>query len=180
MIRNLMLAVLAASILVMPAVSRAEEGPIAVVDIQRLLTGSKAGLNIQQQLEMHKSKFLADIKEQELKLRDDEKALAAQRESMPPEEFAKKAKEFEEKLPEKRRVAQERKQAIENAANKAVTQLRNEILKIVQAISDEKGYSLVINKQNVVINSKGMDITEETLARLDKNLSQIALEISDK
>lgn len=181
--KTLMKAVIAAVILMisMPAASMAADPTaVAVVDVQKLLKDSKAGVNIQQQLETHKTKFLAEIAQQEQKLREDEKVLSGQRSSLPPEEFAKKAKEFESELTESRRVAQERKKALEDAASKSIGKLRDEILKIVQQISDEKGYSLVINSQNVVINSKGMDITDEALARLDKTVSEIALEIADK
>lgn len=181
--KTFMKAVIAAAILMIgvPAASMAADPTaVAVVDVQKLLKDSKAGVNIQQQLETHKTKFLAEIAQQEQKLRDDEKALSGQRSSLPAEEFAKKAKAFESELTESRRVAQERKKALEDAASKSIGKLRDEILKIVQQISDEKGYSLVINSQNVVINSKGMDITDETLARLDKAVSEIALEIADK
>lgn len=181
--KTLVKAVIVTAILMiwMPAVSMAADSTaVAVVDVQKLLKDSKAGINIQQQLETHKTKFLAEIAQQEQKLRDDEKALSGQRGSLPVEEFAKKAREFESELTESRRLAQERKRALEDAAAKSIGKLRDEIVKIVQQISDEKGYSLVINRQNVVISSKGMDITDETLARLDKAVSQIALEITDK
>jgi outer membrane protein len=181
--KTLMKAVIATAILLVciPVASMAADPTaVAVVDVQKLLKDSKAGVNIQQQLETHKTKFLAEIAQQEQKLREDEKALSGQRSSLPAEEFAKKAKTFESELTESRRIAQERKKALEDAAAKSIGKLRDEILKVVQQISDEKGYSLVINSQNVVINSKGMDITDETLARLDKAVSEIALEIADK
>ncbi|MCE7886026.1 MAG: OmpH family outer membrane protein [Alphaproteobacteria bacterium PRO2] len=181
--KMLMKAVIAAAILLMfvPAVSMAADPTaVAVVDVQKLLKDSKAGMNVQQQLEAHKTKFLTEIAQQEQKLREDEKALSEQRSSLQADEFAKKAKAFESELTESRRIAQERKKALEDAASKSMGKLRDEILKIVQQIADEKGYGLVINRQNVIISSKGMDITEETLARLDKAVSKIALEIADK
>lgn len=168
------------SILALPgAVNAADPTAVAVVDIQKLLTESKAGKNIQSQLETHKTKFLADISKQEQKLRDDEKALADKRATLPADEFATKAKAFESELTETRRKAQERKRALEEAAAKSMGTLRDEIIKVVQKISDEEGYSLVINSQNVVINSKGMDITDKALANLDKAISQVSLEIAD-
>lgn len=158
----------------------AEPTTVAVVDVQKLMKDSKAGMDIQQQLETHKTKFLTEIGKQEQKLRDDEKALSGKRSSMAPEEFAKEAKKFEGELTESRRMAQERKKALEDAASKSMGKLRDEILKIVQQIADERKFSLVINRQNVIISGKDMDITEETLARLDKAISKVALEIADK
>lgn len=180
----LMKAVLTAAmflVIAVPGYARAAEPTsVAVVDMQKLLTESKAGKNIQEQLEKYKSGFLADISKQEQKLREDEKALADKRASLPAEEFATKAKAFESELTKTRRKAQERKRAIEESAAKGLGTLRSEILKVVQKISDEEGYALVINAQNVVINNKSMDITGKALVNLDKAISQISLEIADK
>ena len=150
------------------------------MDVQKLLTESKAGKNIQEQLEAQKNKFLAELSKQEQKLRDDEKAIGEKRSEMKQEEFSKKAKEFENELADTRRRAQERKKALEESAAAGIVKLRNEILKVVQGIADEKGYSLVINKQIVVVSGKDMDITGEALARLDKAISKIALQMPDK
>ncbi len=158
----------------------AEAVSIAVVDVQLILNESSAGKNIQTQLEAHKTKFLSEISQQEQKLREDEKTLSGQRTSLAAEEFAKKAREFEEKLTGTRRQAQERKKALEDAANKALARLRDEIYSVVQGISSEKGYSLVLSRQSVVLSSKDLDITPAVLEKLNKTVSEIPIEINDK
>lgn len=159
-----------------PSVYAAEPISIAIVDIQLLITQSKAGKNIQDQLEKQKSDFLAGISKEEQKLRDNEKALSDQRASLSAEDFAKKAKEFEANLADSRRQAQDHKKDLEESATKALLKLKDEINKVVKAISAEKKYDIVLNSQNVVVGNKSIDITDEALANLDKNISQIPLE----
>src|SRR4051812_26939328 len=104
-------------LLSLPLTARAADPvSIGVVDLQKLLTESAAGKDIQSQMETHKTKFLSEIGAQEQKLREDEKTLTDQRASLPADDFAKKAKDFEEKLNDTRRKAQDRKKALEEAA----------------------------------------------------------------
>ncbi len=162
--------------LALPVVAAAAESPtIAVVDMQQLMNESKAGKNIQEQLEARKKAFLSELSAQEQKLREDEKMLSEQRASLSQEEFAKKAKAFEEKLAQTRSKAQGDKRALEEQAAKALGKLRAEIHTIVQRISDEKGYGLIVSRQAVVISSKELDITSEALESLNKNISEITL-----
>jgi outer membrane protein len=172
--------IIAAALIVFiaPVAHAATPATIAVVDVQKLISQSKAGQDIEKQLETRKTKFLTELQQQEQKLREDEKALAGKRATLSQEDFAKQAKEFEEKLTKTRGEAQERKKALEEAAAKGVLKLRDEILKVVKGIADTEGYTLVINRQNVVLSSDGIDITDKTLAQLDKNISAIPLEIT--
>jgi Skp family chaperone for outer membrane proteins len=176
--RKALLAGLAMLTLIVPVVARAEAPPVsvAVIDIQQLLTESKAGKNIQDQLEKKKAAFLTIIGQEESKLREDEKTLSDQRASLSKEDFAKKANEFETKLNDTRRSAQDQKKALEESAVKALATLRDEIIAITKAISTEKGYSLIIAKQSVVLSDASYDITNEVMDRLNKKISEIPLE----
>ena len=147
-----------------------------MVDVQQLVAESKAGKDIHEQLEARKKTFMADLEKQEQGLRDEQKKLSDERSSLSPDDFTKKAQDFDKKLNETRRAAGERKKALETAAVGALGKLRKEILAIVEAVSKEKGYNLVVTRQSVVIANKEADITTEVLSRLDKKISKIALD----
>ncbi len=158
------------------AARAADPVSIAVVDVQQLVAESKAGKDIHEQLEARKKTFMADLEKQEQGLRDEQKKLSDERSSLSPDDFTKKAQDFDKKLNETRRAAGERKKALETAAVGALGKLRKEILAIVEAVSKEKGYNLVVTRQSVVIANKEADITTEVLSRLDKKISKIALD----
>ncbi|MGB4057850.1 MAG: OmpH family outer membrane protein [Alphaproteobacteria bacterium] len=160
-----------------PAAHAAGDASVAFVDMQMLLTGSNAGKDLQQQIETKKTEFLAVISKEEQKLHEEQKGLSEQKEALTPEEFSKKAKAFEAKLAATRRMTQEKKKILETGANKALEELRSKILKAVQSVSDEKGYELVVSRQSIVIGAKGLDITEDVLAILNRDVVKIDLEL---
>ncbi len=156
----------------------AEATSIGTVDLQKLMADSKAGQSLQKQIEVEKDKFLSEISKKEQALRDEEKKIAEGRDSMKKEEFAKKAKEFEGKLGESREQAQTRKKNLETAAAKALAQLRDRVIAAVKAVGDQRGYNLVLAKQNIVIGPDAADITADVLKKLDENTADITLEVS--
>lgn len=177
--KRFLFVVLCLTAIMAPAAARAELS-IAVVDVQALLTQSDAAKDIEKQVNQNKEKFLAGLSQQEKTLREEEKKLSDERASLSKEEFAKKAKAFEEKLIATRRDAQEQKRAFDIASGKALGKLRDKLIEVSEEIAKEKSYSLVISKQNVIVGESSMDITEETMRRLNLAVKTIPLEITKK
>lgn len=150
---------------------------IAIVDIQGLLQKSKAAVSVQKQLKDQRKSFQAEFSKYEDKLKAAEKELAGQRAKLSAEEFNKKRKEFEKQLLETRSLVQSRKSALDAALKEAMGKLRVEIIKIVADIAEEKDYKLVMSRQNVIIVDKNIDITQDVLAKLDKSLKKIPLNV---
>jgi Skp family chaperone for outer membrane proteins len=159
-----------------PSARAAEAVSIAIVDVQRLIADSSAGKNIHEQLETRKASFLADLSKQEQTLRDEEKKLSDQKASLSQEEFAKKAKEFEKKLNETRKKAQDSKKSLEGSAVTALGKLRKEILNVVESVAKEKGYTIVLTSQSIVVAKDENDITAVVLEKLNTKISKITLE----
>lgn len=155
----------------------AEPAYIAVVDVQKLLGESKAAKDLQGKVKKHQEKFVKDLRKQEDGLRNQEKDLVEKRSSLSQDEFNKKRKEFEEELIKTRRSAQTRKRVLDKAASKSLNTLREHIFKIVGDIADEDGYNLILSRQNVILGANSIDVTDETLKRLNKAVKSIALEI---
>lgn len=150
---------------------------IAVVDVLRILTQSKAALSVQKQRDVLRQEFLDEISKTEQALSQEEKELANEATSLPQEQYAKKRLAYEEKLNDTRKLAQSRKHALEEASNEAMNDLREQLYLVVQEIANEKGYALVISNQNVIAGEKSLDITEETLRRLNQRVKEIPLKL---
>jgi Skp family chaperone for outer membrane proteins len=153
---------------------------VAVVDVQRLMSVSKVAKNIQKQLEAERKNFEKEFEEHETRLRDTEKKLGEQRDSMKPDEFKEKRIAFENELLQTRKLVQTRRRALEGAASKALVTVRKEILEIVANIADKDKYDLVIGRENVILASRAMDITDTVLKELDSKLSKVDLKVEDK
>ncbi len=153
---------------------------IGVVDVFYVLDNAVAAKNIEQQRTDLRGTFLKDISDAEQKLRKEEKTLGEQRKTLKPEDFAIKRRAYETALLETRKKAQDKKRILEESYNAAMNQLRDQLTVIVQQIANEKGYELVISNKNVITGEKSLDITQETLKRLNESISQIPLKLHEQ
>lgn len=173
------------------------QSKIAVVDIQEIMSESKAAKSIQEQLETQRKAFQDDVSKRERALLDQQKALMEEQGQLMEEQktlagantdgsesfnkklaaFEKKRDEFEAELLEMRKLVQKRRQALEKAAGDAIGKLRMEVVEIVAEIADANDYDMVVTKQNVILAQKDMEITSQVMTRLDKNIKEIELKV---
>lgn len=170
----LILALFATGIISSPAHA---EVKIAVVDVQLLLTESKAAKSIQAQVQKEREKLQSEFSGYEDQLRTNEKLLVDKRAEMTPEEFAAKRDEFQSKLQQTGGLVQEKKRTLENALVKATGKLRGEVLKIVAAIAEENSYDIVLTRQNIVLVAKSFDITDQVMTSVNEKVGNITLEM---
>jgi outer membrane protein len=154
------------------------ETSIAVVDAQAILTQSEAAKSVEKQISDYKAKFLDELSKQEQSLRESEKKLGEERATLRKEDFTAKAKQLEEKFIQTGSVTQTKKRAMDKASSSAVSKLHAKLYEIVQVIAKEKGYNLVITKQNVIVGEQSIDITEEAMTRFNEQLPTITLDFS--
>lgn len=154
-----------------------ENTKVAVVDVQKLMSVSKAAVSIQEQIEGKRKSYQKEFAKHEDELRKTEKTLSEARNVMSADEFSQKREGFENKLLETRKLVQKRRRALEKAAAGSLSQLRNKIVAIVANIADSGGYDLVINRQNIILVDKSLDITAQVLKDLDKALPKIEVKI---
>lgn len=152
-------------------------GKIAVVDVQYLISNSKAGKSIRNQLEKQRNAYRSQIEKQESELRKAEKELVSQQTTLSKEAFLEKRKAFQEKVMSAQRSVQQRRTAFDKAYTTAMEKLREHIVKIVADVAGKNNISLVLNRQEVVLVEEKMDMTKQILSTLDKNVSYIPVNI---
>ena len=152
------------------------ETKIAVVDIDRVLVVSKAAKSIKKQVDEKREAFLKQVKEQEDKLRAEQKKIEEQRADMSKEELMNKAQEFEKRRIEARNTLQKKKAGLDKSYSKAMNRLTETITEVCQQLADEKEIDLIITRQNIIIGSNSLDITPEVMELMDKKLPSLSLE----
>lgn len=174
-----LLAFIAVLMLAISSPVHAEGGvSIAVVDMQQILSESDAAKSILAQLKTHREAMEKEIKSLEDSLKKDEQALVKKREGMKPEEFAKDRKAFETKLLESRSKVQKERASADAAFNKAINELRKNLVDVVSTLATEKKIQLVITKQNVIIGDSALEITAEVMKRLNAKIKTIKVSVS--
>lgn len=148
---------------------------IAIIDDQKLLAESKAAKSIEAQLVKKQESYQKDFTSLEKKLHDEEASLLSSKDKMKPDEFDKKRVAFQNEVANAQKLAQQRRNDLQQAGNEGLSKLRAQITKIVTGMAEKSGYDLVLTRQNVVLGDKSMDITDEVLAELDKTLTDVPL-----
>lgn len=148
---------------------------IAVVDMQEILNKSDAAKNILDQGKAQREKLAKEIKAIEDSLKKDEADVIKKKDTAKPEEFAVMRKDFEKKLLDARAKVQAKRKSTDDAFNKAVAELRDNVMAVIGVISTEKKIQLVITKQNVVIGDKNLDITAEVMSKLNTRIKAIKI-----
>ncbi len=149
---------------------------IAVVDVVVLLRDSKAAKSIEEQIQSQRKSFKNEISAQEKELRKLEEDLVTNKDKLSSDEFIEKRKTFEKKLRELQTNAQKKRFSLDKAASSAVGQLQAEITKIVGQMAKDNDYKLVITRDQVVVVTSDIDITEDVMTALNKKLSKIKVD----
>ena len=170
--RSFLMIMVAALAIAVATPARADT-TLAVVDIQRVMNETEAGKSILAQLKTRRESLDKAIKALEAGLKKDEQALIEKRKTAKPDEFEKDRKAFEKKVGEGRAKAQQLRVSTDQSFNKAVQQLRDQMIQVISTMATEKKISLVITKQNVVIGDKSLEMTDDVMTRLNAKVKTI-------
>ena len=143
---------------------------IAVIDMDKIINVSKAGTSILNQLNTINDEILIDLKKQEEKLKNKEIKLISQKNILSKSDFDISLKNFKVEIEQ---YNENRKKTITNfnikkeKNYKRFLQMAN---KILAEYSDSKLISMVFQKKDLVIAKNELDITEEVIMIIDKNI----------
>lgn len=153
----------------------AQKNGILFLDQQRVISDSKAGKSIDQQLNALAQQVAAEISQEDAAIKKETADLQASQESLSKEDFGKRYQALLARAQRFEQFKQIRRAELEQARNKAIT----ELAEAWEPISDEifkkkKGYVL-LEKQAVLSADDRGDITEEVIRALDKKLTTVAV-----
>lgn len=180
--RTLCIAMIAAAL--SPAAMAQQTAPaptappvILVVDVQLIMRESKAAKGIAQNIEQQRQVYTKEISKTEADLRAARDELERQRTILSPEAFNAKGREFQQKVDELGRNSQSKKQTLEYSHNLAMKQVLDNMLAVVSDIAVERKATVILPKDAVLLVDKGLDVTAETLQRVDQRLPTVAVNI---
>jgi Skp family chaperone for outer membrane proteins len=144
-----------------------------VVDFSAVVRQSAAAKGIQQQIDTLREAFQEEFGRIETELRAEEQRLTEERSTLATEQFVQRRRAFEQRVTEAQRRAQGRRAALDGALSTAMGRVREELLGVVAEIAAEKGATLVLDKSQVVLSARDLDVTEDALGRLDARLPSV-------
>jgi Skp family chaperone for outer membrane proteins len=146
---------------------------IAVVDVQQLMNDSKAAQSIQRQGKDLLKDYQEDIKNLEEKLKKNEQKVIDARKAEDEAAFKKEFEAFQKSLQDSRKEQQKLGLENDKAVAEALNVLRGKIVEIVNEMTVENKYDLVITRADILTVSRDIDITAEVMTRLNKDLKTV-------
>ena len=144
------------------------EAKIAVVDSQRILAESKQGKSLQQQIAADQKAFQDDVTKQEASLQTAQDQLnKEQQTNKNGDDVAAKKIDFEKRVLEGRQQVAKKKDELEKNADAAAQKLRGQANQVIGDIAQREHINLVLNRSDVLLADKSMDITDQVIAALD-------------
>jgi outer membrane protein len=161
---------------------RAESQPlptpvILIVDLQQILQDAKAAKGVQAIINQEYSSYTKEVAQQEDELQKSRTELERQRTILAPDAFNTRARDLQQRYDELGQVVQGRRQALQQSLNEAMLQVKNAALTVIADIVKERKANIVIEKQAVVFEAEGMDVTADAVARLDQKLTSVPVNL---
>lgn len=161
-----------------PAAQAANKLPptvTAVVDIQFLLRNSMAGKNVIGQIRKIRVSYQTEISRKEKALGDEQKELARQRTILAPEAFAEKGRAFQGKVKDFQQYVGNAEQIVAQAQAKALDQIGQTVNAILNDLSPEYGFNIVLDASQTQMFLKSLTLTEKVLDLLDQRLPTVTV-----
>ena len=155
-----------------PAIS---EQKIVFVDMDRLISVSKPGSSIFNQLKEINNKNLNFLKKEEKKFKEKEKKLIAQKNIISETDFKNKVDELKSEI---NNYNLNRKKMIEKF-NKLKVENTNNLLKLINPIlakySTEKEISIILQKKDLIIGKTELDITDKIITIINNEINEFKI-----
>jgi outer membrane protein len=167
----------AAPVAAQPASPASAAPVILVVDMQQVLQEAKAAKEVQAALNQRYTAYSKEVAQQEDELQKGGAELERQRTVLAPEAYSARARELQQRYDELGKTVQSKRTALQQSLNEAMGKVRAAALEVVGDISKERRATLVLEKQAVVYETEGMDISADAIQRLDKKLPSVPINL---
>ena len=150
---------------------------IGLADLNGILRAADANKKVRELLDTQRQKFQDEFSVVEAELQQTERDLMSKRELLSSDEYDKQIKAFQQRVTQLQQDIQRKRQAIDNAYQKAQSEFRSEALSIIAEIAREMKLDLVLNRDSSLIFLPNLNISDEVLNRLNERTKNARIEI---
>jgi outer membrane protein len=183
LIRTLVLACFAAGAFIGPGLAAGDDGGdsnkvplnIAILDVQGVFQNAAAVKSIQVTMRAYIEAYRAGTQREEEEIRAAQHELAKKREVLSGEQYEAERRKLEQRLLEAQARVQERKRGLDETQQQGMNAVQSALNSIVTEIANEKGITLILRKDQTVLNATALEITDEVLKRLNARLPEIEI-----
>ena len=150
---------------------------IGLADLNGVLRAADANVKVRELLDVQRQKFQSEFSKVEAELQQTERDLMSKRELLSAEEYDKQIKAFQARVTRLQQDIQKQRQSIDNAYQKAQSDIRAEAVSVITEIASELQLDLVLKRDSSLIFLPHLNISDEVLKRLNERTKNARIEI---
>lgn len=153
---------------------------IIVVDLRKIEREATSTESIRDQIGAKRKSYQEELARRENELRQEDQELQRQRSILSAEALAQKRQDLSRRLGELERDVQNIQRALQRARAGSLSVVQQKVLEIIAEIVVERGANFALDKNFVIYvrTEQNLDVTDEVLARLNKELPTVAVEVA--
>jgi outer membrane protein len=151
------------------------EQKIVYIDLDKILSNSIAGNQLIKQIKSLTKKKLDNVKVLGKGLQSDEKKLLAQKNILSPEEMKKKVLLLRKKIDDFKNNRAKTINDLKKIKIDNTNKLLNLINPYIAEYADKNSISMILNQKNIIIGRNELDITQEIIIVIDKNIKEFKI-----
>ena len=155
--------------------SYAEEQKIVYLNVDKIMQQSIAGKSIKKQLENLYNKNMEKFKKNDEILKNKEKKLIAQKNILSQEDFQKELSNLRKEIINFQKQQVKARDDINKLRIGATNKLISQLSPILQEYAKKNSVSLILQKKNIVMGKKEIEITDEILEITNKEIKNIKI-----
>ena len=153
----------------------AEDQKIVYVNVDKIMQHSIAGKSIKKQLEKFYSKNLEKFKKNDEILKNKEKKIIAQKNILSKEDFQKELESLRSEIINFQKEQVKAREDMNKLRIGATNKLVSKLSPILQEYAKANSISLILEKKNIVMGKKEIEITDEILSIANKKIKDIKI-----
>lgn len=150
---------------------------IAIVDVESIMRQSLAVKTAREQLDRIVESIQKDIAAQEQKLRARDQELQQQRSILTPDVYSQRRKELQDEAAGLQQEARSMRQGIDRGFSETMQRIQVVLFEEVGKLAQARNVNLVLPRSQIVVAIDSFDMTEESLAALNKRLPKVELSL---
>ncbi len=155
--------------------SYAEEQKIVYLNVDKIMQQSIAGQSIKNQLEILHKKNLEKFKKNDEILKKKEKKIIAQKNILSQEDFQKEINDLKTEIINFQKEQVKARDNINKLRIGATNKLIAKLSPILEEYANKNSISLILQKKNIVMGKKEIEITNEILEIANKEIKNIKI-----
>ena len=149
-------------LLALPVMAQ-QSNTIAVIDAQKVVRNSEMGKKALADIQALKDKKQKEIDQRQANIQAMQDKLEKQKDILSADAREKLAIDVQKGITDLRRFKEDSENEIQDKLGKAIKSIEDRVLPIIQKLGEEKGYAVIIQREQLIYYNGKNDITDEVI-----------------